>query len=399
MNYLDVYFSRINHLGETTAERIRNGGIRSFEKWMAESPHTIRNLSVERGIYFDGIILTSKDKEYEKIMFLEVALDIPIKVGDIMNWILDDGSVEKWLLIQEEKKVNGTFRSFWIVRCNYYMKWIDEKGHLQASWAYFVSSLDSKIKGNFRTWNNLITPQPNKYAELLMPCYPIDRATNFIVEDESWTVVEYDHSSVPGVIYLSLTETKVNLIYDDTTNDIADLDKLAIYELSVPDVVQTFLVNEPINLTFTLMKNGVPSNEEVEFISSDKKIAKIVDDQLTAVAEGTVDIIVQLKQYPAIQKIISIKVDSAKNEFSAYIEGSDTLRLDRAGSYMLKGTENISGEVIFSIDDTTLVKIIKVENNQCELRANSKNKLGKVILSANYNDVVYTKEISIIPLW
>ena len=147
------------------------------------------------------------------------------------------------------------------------------------------------------------------------------------------------------------------------------------------------------------MKNGVPSNEEVEFISSDKKIAKIVDDQLTAVAEGTVDIIVQLKQYPAIQKIISIKVDSAKNEFSAYIEGSDILRLDRVGSYMLKGTENISGEVIFSIDDTTLVKIIKVENNQCELRANSKNKLGKVILSANYNDVVYTKEISIIPLW
>ena len=399
MNYLDVYFSRINHLGETTAERIRNGGIRSFEKWMAESPHTIRNLSVERGIYFDGIILTSKDREYEKNMFLEVALDIPIKVGDIMNWTLDDGSIEKWILIQEEKKVNGTFRSFWIVRCNYYMKWIDEKGHLQASWAYFVSSLDSKIKGNFRTWNSLITPQPNKYAELLMPRYPIDRATNFIVEDESWTVVEYDHSSVPGVIYLSLTETKINLIYDDTNNDIADLDKLAVYELSVPDVVQTFLVNEPINLTFTLMKNGVPSKEEVEFISSDKKIAKIVDGQLTAIAEGTVDIIIQLKQYPTIQKTISIKVDSAKNEFSAYIEGSDTLRLDRVGSYILKGTEDISGEVIFSIDDTTLVKIMKVENNQCELRAISKNKLGKVILSANYNNVVYTKEISIIPLW
>ena len=32
MNYLDVYFSRINHMGETTAERIRNSGIRSFEK-------------------------------------------------------------------------------------------------------------------------------------------------------------------------------------------------------------------------------------------------------------------------------------------------------------------------------------------------------------------------------
>ena len=78
MSYLDVYFSRINHLGDTVAERIRSGGIRSFEKWLAESPHTVTDLSVERGIYFDGIILTSKDKEYQKIMFLNVANDIAI---------------------------------------------------------------------------------------------------------------------------------------------------------------------------------------------------------------------------------------------------------------------------------------------------------------------------------
>ena len=259
MNYIDVYFSRINHMGETTAERIRNGGIKSFEKWLSESPHTIRNLSVERGIYFDGIILTSKDKEYEKIMFLEVANNVPLLIGDIMNWTLDDGSIEKWIIIQEEKKVNGTFRSFWIVRCNYLMKWIDAQGHLQQSWAYFVSSLDSKIKGNFRTWNNLITPQPNKYAELLMPRYPIDRATNFIVEEESWTVVEYDHTSVPGVIYLSLTEGKINSIYDDIENNVADLDKKAKYSFIIPDAVpQVFPLGAHIEPFFTIMKNGKP---------------------------------------------------------------------------------------------------------------------------------------------
>jgi len=42
MSYLDTYFSRVNHMGETTSERIRNSGIRSFYKWMAESPHTVR---------------------------------------------------------------------------------------------------------------------------------------------------------------------------------------------------------------------------------------------------------------------------------------------------------------------------------------------------------------------
>lgn len=155
MNYIDVYFSRLNHLGETTTERIRNGGIRSFEKWLNESPFTVSNLSVERGLYFRGIIESNKDKEYEKIMFLRVANDIPLLVGDILNWPLEDGSIEKWILLQEEKKVNGTYRNFQIIRCNYLLKWIDTLGHLQQSWAYVVSSLDSKIKGNFRTWHDL----------------------------------------------------------------------------------------------------------------------------------------------------------------------------------------------------------------------------------------------------
>jgi len=78
MNYLDTYFSRVNHFGETTAERIKNKGIVAFEKWKAQSPFTIEDLSVERGLYFSGIIQTNKDRESKKIMYLYVALDIPI---------------------------------------------------------------------------------------------------------------------------------------------------------------------------------------------------------------------------------------------------------------------------------------------------------------------------------
>ena len=80
MNYLDVYFSRVNHFGETTADRIKNSGIMAFEKWKAQSPFTVTDLSVERGLYFSGIIETNKDKEAKKIMYLYVANDIPIQV-------------------------------------------------------------------------------------------------------------------------------------------------------------------------------------------------------------------------------------------------------------------------------------------------------------------------------
>lgn len=149
-NYLDVYFSRVFHRGETTAEVAKNTGERSFEAWLADSIHTVHNLSVERGLYFSGIILTDKDKEQQKIMYLNVANDIPIVVGDIVNW-QDEGQLEKWIIFKKEKKVNGTYQTFSIIRCNYLMKWIDKNGHLQSSWSYFVSSMDSKVKENFRT--------------------------------------------------------------------------------------------------------------------------------------------------------------------------------------------------------------------------------------------------------
>jgi len=67
-----------------------------------------------------------------------------------------------------------------------------------------------------------------------MPRREISRATNFIVEEESWQLIEYDHTSVPGTIYLSLTENKINNIYDDVENNIADLDKRARYSLILP---------------------------------------------------------------------------------------------------------------------------------------------------------------------
>jgi len=398
MNYRDVYFRRINHLGENVQERVKNDGIRTFEKWLVNSPHTVRNLSVERGIHFDGILLTSKDREYQKILFLNVANNVPLVVGDIMTWVQDDGSEEKWILFQEKKKVNGSYRVFWMVRCNYLLKWVDKQGHLQQSWSYVVSSVDDKIKGNFRTWHALITPQPNKYAEILMPRYPIERATNFIVEDESWTVVEYDHTSVPGIIYLSLTENKVNMVYDDLENDIADTDKIAKYELLAPEEIQTYEVGEEIKPLFTVTKNGTPIEQEVNLLSTDKKIAKTVDGKLIAQKAGEASLIIQLINDAKVCKKINIKVvDKKEEEVLAYIDGSATIMLDRAKTYKLSGNTDFS-DVTFSLD-TNLAKIVKIESNSCTVQANAKNELGTFTLTATYGGKTYTKEIKVIPLW
>ena len=223
-----------------------------------------------------------------------------------------------------------------------------------------------------------------------MPRREVDRSTNFIVEQESWSVVEYDHTSVPGVVYISLTEGKINSIYDDVENDLADTNMIADYEVIMPQDKQIFKVGEPINPKFTLTKNGKPCELEVILLPTDKSIAKITD------------IIVQLKDYPDIQLTISIEVGEAEQEFSAYIEGVDKIRLDREATYTLVGTEEITEPVKYYfdyLDGEEIATIISNEGASCVVRANARNKLGKLVLLAVYNHKVYTKDITIIPVW
>lgn len=231
-----------------------------------------------------------------------------------------------------------------------------------------------------------------------MPRYPINRSTNFIVEEEAWTVVEYDHTSVPGVIYLSLTEDKINSIYDDVANNLAETDRITQYDLSIPSITQSFNIGDVINPKFTLTANGIPSDEPVTLITTNKQLARNINGQLTALAAGIVDIIVQLTNYPKIQKQLTIQIGNT-NEFSAYIEGAATIRLDRSSQYSLQGTDEIVGTVEFSLDTTDLAKIVAVDSTTCTIAANDRNELGKIILHANYNDCDYIKEIEIIPLW
>lgn len=232
-----------------------------------------------------------------------------------------------------------------------------------------------------------------------MPRYPINRATNFIVEEESWTVVEYDHTSVPGVIYLSLTEGKINSIYDDLDENIADTDKIAVYDLLVPDLEQVFHVGETITPVYTITKNGKPIAAEVKYITTDKKIIQIINGQITTVGEGVADVIVQLADFPQIQQTLQITVGAQVQEFAAYIEGPATLRLDRKSLYTLKATSEITGTVTFTISNTKLAIIENIVDNSCQVHANADNQLGQITLIAIYEGKEYSKDIQIIPLW
>lgn len=412
MNYLDVYFSRLNHFGETTAERIKNSGIVAFEKWLAQSPFTVEDLSVERGLYFSGIIQTNKDKEEKKIMYLYVANDIPIKVGDILTWRQDNGAIEKWLLLQKEHKVHDQYQTFQIIKCNYLLKWIDENGYLHKSWAYAVSSVDNQVKGNFRMWHSLISPQPNKFAEIIMPRPILEgvdkdqlmRGINFIIEDEAWTVIECDWTSVEGIIYMSLTEGKVNYLYDDRDIEVADTDRYKFPTLSTQFKVGDKIVPQFEADTLNQWEIGLSKPDDCDFINND----------FVATGPGQCIITMYLKNKPAVTKTIEITITPIEQVTVIYIDGPDQLRLDRQDKYKLVGNTVIDGEVTFDIqswpdmkkrksDYATLREDVDDNNkpiaNQYILHANARNNLGKIVLAATYNGVEYTKTVEIIPLW
>lgn len=424
MNYLDVYFSRVNYFGETIAERIKNSGIVAFEKWMAQSPFTVTDLSVERGYYFSGIIETSKDREEKKIMYLYVANDIPIRVGDILTWRQDNGAIEKWLLLQQIHKVHGTYQTFQIIKCNFELKWIDFNGYLRKSWAYAVSSVDSKVKSNFRMWHSLISPQPNKFAEVIMPRPQFEegsedldrlmRGITFIIENEGWTIIECDWTSVEGIAYMSLTESKVNYQYDDRIVDVAETDRYKF-----PILPTLYKVGESIVPQF---ESDTLNQWEIELIKPED--CDFIDDNFVATGPGQCIITMRLKNRPAVTQQVEIIINSSEQGTILYIQGPDEVRLDRYAVYTLtdESTENplqlqSEEEVEFLVENKDKKEKIALatlgpaydNDNQiipCAnvLHANAKNKIGEVILTVHHKRqdeilATYTKTIKIIPLW
>lgn len=428
MNYLEVYFSRVNHFGETTAERIKNSGIVAFEKWMAQSPFTVMDLSVERGYYFSGIIETSKDKEEKKIMYLYVANDIPIVVGDILTWRQDNGVTEKWLLLQQIHKVHPQYQTFQIIKCNYELKWIDFNGYLRKSWAYAVSSVDSKVKSNFRMWHSLVSPQPNKFAEVIMPrpifeensedMNRLMRGITFIIENEGWTIIECDWTSVEGIAYMSLTESKVNYQYDDRVIDVAETDRLKFPTLQAVYNVDDEIIPEFTEATFNEWEIVLEIPEDSTVLS------KLANGHLQAIGIGKETVKMYLKNLDkddirkAVEKTFEITVNAKESTSSLFIFGDDTIRLDRYATYMLMDEDTqdiVTSGITFSVvqpeddnkwlvksnDDVVVKNINNVDTNiQVNvLHANWCNRIGEITLNAEYQGNTYTKTVKVIPLW
>ena len=146
---------------------------------------------------------------------------------------------------------------------------------------------------------------------------------NFIINDEGWVVIECDWTSVEGIVYMSLTESKVNYQYDDTKVEVADLDRLKFPILQPLYTVGDYIVPEFEAQTWNEWEvELVPSN--TDFVSLDE-----ASGHWRAIAPGKVTFTMKLRNNNAVTHEFEVLINEPNVEFSAYIEGDDDIKLDR----------------------------------------------------------------------
>ena len=241
-------------------------------------------------------------------------------------------------------------------------------------------------------WNELITPQPNKFMEVLMPYQPIEKSTEIILYDEAWELIDYDRISVPGTIYLSFTESKVNELRDSVREQIANIDKLQVWSINAP-LQLSVEVGERINPVYTLLKNGIIQKDIKATLVPSEKISYDDEGNLIAAEAGETELLLTYENL-----MLTLKVVIGGGVQMGYINGDNYIRMGRSASYELIMPDNSIAETEFSIDNTTIASI-QNQGNKCIVKANDRNKLGTVILSTEYLGQTYTKSINILALW
>ena len=397
-NYTDVYWYRVTKYGENHKEREYNYSVRNFEKYLNEHPSSV-DVIVD-STHTRASIISNKQDQYKLTKQILTSINTTINPGSIVEW--NDGH---WIVYQKEVNPNQAYNSCYMVECNKKLKWIDEYGVEQEEWAYIFSSKDSIVKQNFRTWNRLITPQPNQWLEMLVPAKKtIKMDQKFIIDGRAWFVDEYDATSSKGVTYYSLTEDKIDRMDDNIENGLANANKLDCYKIAIQDEISCGLTDNYI-ISPIVYNDGVIDIQPLGYIIEDRDIASLMllnnNATIVPISKGQTTLKIYLINQPKVFKSIVINITDM-TEQSAVLVGDDSIKTtDFAiySVYRISDSKIIDPIISFSISDSNLASGILLDDGTLKIIANEDNKLGVVTVIINTSSNTYTKKIAIRSLW
>lgn len=401
-DYYKVFQDRCSNHGRSFKSLVQSQAAIDFKRFLTSSPDSIDVIVNNLGNPIRVATILSKEKNDSVVRrFFLADKEENLKIGDFLYW---EDTI--WILLKKEKDTINAYDKFEGLECRHNIKWIDKFGVLKEVPCYLVAQTDEKVKANFRTWNNMITPQPNKYLEIITSRQNIELAKRFLIDETAWSVVESDYISVKGVLYLSLTEDKRDLYQDDINENIADIVDLNKFQLVVENkeinlgIDEEYLLSGKIYLNGNLYSNNIIVEilEGAEFISIDDEL------KISGVSEGSAKVRISMEENNEIsQEVIINIIENAPDTINYNLTGDEKIKWGRTKVYQAVKVINGVSEPVkatFSIEDKNkVIKNYEINDTSITITANTDNKVGDFDIKCNINGQELIKKVSVTSLW
>ena len=401
-NYYEVFQQRCYNRGLSFKEVVQKQAEHSFQRFLKSSPNSVNVRVNNQGnpIRVATILDKENDTLYKRYFLCDK--NDNIKIGDFLYW---EDSI--WLVFKKVVDTIQAYDKFDCIECRHHIKWIDKLGVLRETPCYLVAQTDEKIKANFRTWNNMITPQPNKFMEIITSRTNIELGQKFLIDETAWFVVESDYISVKDILYLSLTEDKKDLYVDDIDNNIANIVDLNKFTLDIQTRNIKIGIGETYQLEGRIYLNGLFYSDDIMLEIIEGKNYVEIDDNLKIKGLSTGVVIAQgyMEDHPEISEPINIIVEETAQEpiVTYELRGDASIKWGRTKIYQcIKNTNGIEELVpcTFTVEDNDkLLKEYEINNSTITISANEDNNIGTIKLIAEFEDKRLEKEIRITSLW
>lgn len=401
-DYYKVFQERCKNHGKSFKSLVQSQAALDFQRFLVSSPNAIDvTVNDEEEKIRVATILNKEKNDTDVRRFFLANKEDALKIGDFIYW---DDTV--WILLKKEKDTIDAYDKFEGLECRHNIKWIDKFGVLQSTPCYLVAQTDEKVKANFRTWNNMITPQPNKYLEIITSRKNIELSQRFLIDETAWSVVETDYISVKGIIYLSLTEDKKDLYEDDINNDIADIVDLNKFQLKLEETEITLGIDETYQLSGKTYLNGnlYSSDIIVEILEGEENISIDENLRITGIKEGNTKLRISMEENNEISQELNVTIQESAPANVVYdLKGDASIKWGRTKVYQFVRVVNGIFEPVkaeFSIEDKDkLIKNYEINETSITITANEDNRVGEFYINCTFGEETVRKEIKVTSLW
>lgn len=401
-DYYKVFQERCKNHGKSFKSLVQSQAALDFQRFLVSSPNAIDvTVNDEEEKIRVATILNKEKNDTDVRRFFLANKEDGLKIGDFIYW---DDTV--WILLKKEKDTIDAYDKFEGLECRHNIKWIDKFGVLQSTPCYLVAQTDEKVKANFRTWNNMITPQPNKYLEIITSRKNIELSQRFLIDETAWLVVETDYISVKGIIYLSLTEDKKDLYEDDINNDIADIVDLNKFQLKLEETEITLGIDGTYQLSGKIYLNGnlYSSNIIVEILEGEENISIDENLKITGIKEGNTKLRISMEENNEISQELNVTIQESAPANVVYdLKGDASIKWGRTKVYQFVRIINGIFEPVkaeFSIEDKDkLIKNYEINETSITITANEDNRVGEFYINCTFGEETVRKEIKVTSLW